>query len=802
MSNLLKHSGIVAVATLLAAQGATTRAMETTGEQAAKIMEVVVVTGTRGSPRTVFDSMSPIDVISDESLKLTASDELMDSLAQLVPSFNVQRLPIADGSIFVRPARLRNLSADHTLVLVNGKRRHRSALLMPFSANGAQSADLAQIASLGIKQVEVLRDGASAIYGSEAIAGVINVIMDDSTETDAFIQYGEYKAGDGQQLRAGVKSGIEWDDGFINGSFEYSTSDPTSRSRQRPDALAFAAANPSVVVRDPVQNWGQPERTSNRTGFNAAHNFGAVEGYAFGAYNWGTGVSDFNWRNPATSNAYASSAAYPAFDLRDIYPGGFSPQFGQDDTDISLYAGLRGEFGNDFTYDGSIGYGENQIEYFMSESINASLGSDSPTSFKPGTLTQREVIANLDFTHPVGIATVAFGLEARQETYIIGTGDPASYAVGPAAPEGLPANSNGFPGFRPDTSGTFDQTSYGAYADVDIPVSEQLSMALAGRFENYSEFGSSTDFKVSSRYELADNIAVRATVASGFKAPTPGQLFSESLFQFLDVTSLDIITGGRYSPQGPIADIINARADADVSALKPEESMSYTLGLVWDSSSAVTTTLDFYRIKVEGRFGASQSYFPTASEKIAFAASGVQGGENILLVNFFQNDFDTVTNGFDVVATYPLNVGNGLTTFTGAYNYNKTEVVGGTLALDEAARVRFEEILPRQRATLSANYAAGNLALLARYRYVGSWTDYSDGANGATFQKFGAEGFVDLSASYDLSETITVRLAAENIFDSYPAEATFQSNRGLIYSRNSPYDTDGAYYYMRIDATL
>ncbi|HEY0598023.1 TonB-dependent receptor plug domain-containing protein, partial [Sphingopyxis sp.] len=341
----------------------------------------IIVTGTRDARRTQFDTLAPIDVLSARAIDSSVSNDLSDTLAQLLPSFNVQRLPAADGQAFVRPATLRGLSPDQTLVLVNGKRYHRSALL---GTRGAQAADLASIPNLAIKRIEVLRDGASAQYGSDAIAGVINIILDDQPGMTAFGQYSSYYEGDGQSYQTGGQGGVALGGrGTLVFTGEFTKSDATSRTRQRPDAEAFQAANPNLAVPNPVQRWGQPDLRSVRGAVNADYEI--VDGatiYAFGTIGSGEGVTDFNWRNPAgTANVYNPSTAFPGFSFNSLYPAGFTPRFGTKYDDFQAAGGLRGEAGDAFTYDLSASLGRNRINYNMSESLNASLGPDSPTSF-------------------------------------------------------------------------------------------------------------------------------------------------------------------------------------------------------------------------------------------------------------------------------------------------------------------------------------------------------------------------------------------------------------------------------------
>ena len=770
------------------------------------VADTVIVTGTRQAQRTVFNSLAPIDVVTSDAIDSTQSEDLLDTVAQLVPSFKVQRLPMADGRIFVRPATLRGLSPDHTLVLVNGKRRHRSAVL---GSDGEQAPDLATIPSFAIKRIEVLRDGASAQYGSDAIAGVINIILDDAPGYSAFGQYSQYYEGDGTNYQFGGQAGWELgEDGFLVATAEYYDAERTSRSRQRLDALEFGASNPGVELRDPVQNWGQPERTATRLAVNgqiaATEN---VEGYFFGTYTEGEGLSDFNWRNPASSSAFRSSPAFPEFDLRTIYPAGFSPQFGQDDTDLSVVGGLRGDaYDGAFSWDFSLGYGRNTVDYLIFNTINASLGPDSPTSFRPGVLEQQEFNINADFVYVAdwGMAdnvNIAFGAESREEVYEKGVGDEASYAIGPGAAQGgLPTGSNGFRGFGPQESGEFEQKSYAAYGDIELPVTSALTLGAAVRFEDYSAFGDTFDYKLSTRYEVTPDFAVRATASTGFRAPTPAQLFSEETSQGLDSTTLDIFTAGRFSPEGPVADIIAQRGGVDLSALVPEESENYTIGFTYRNDFGFNASVDLYHIEITDRFGESENFFLTDDERTQLAAAGVPGAVTFTRVDFFQNDFDTETQGVDVVATYTTDLGSGDLTFTSAYNYNSTEVTGGELVDNETAKRVFEEELPQHTGNLTATYAAGPFEVFGRVRYYGEWTDRSGNSDGDVFQEFGAQTFFDVGLTYHFTDDLSARIGAENIFDQYPDEATRQANRGLIYSRNAPYDTDGGSYYIRLDA--
>jgi len=759
------------------------------GEVAAPTtLDAMIVTGTRGSNRTQFDTLAPVDVFSREEIQAIESTDLSDVLAQLVPSFVVQRLPMADGQVFVRPATLRGLSPDQTLVLVNGRRMHRSALL---GSRGAQGPDLSQIPTSAIKRIEVLRDGASAQYGSDAIAGVINIILDDSIGSEFTLGVSEYAEGDGSGRRFGARTGVGLGQaGVLSLFLDYDSSDATSRSRQRPDAIAFQNAHPELQVPDPVQRWGQPDLENRRLGFNLKLPFGqTAEAYAHGLYNSGEGVSDFNWRNPdGTASVYKPTAVFPGWDVRSLYPTGFSPKYGSDYDDLQLVAGVRGQFTPDLSWGVSGAYGRNRIEYTLDESINASLGPASPTSFYLGRLSQVEKNVNADFVYGLPLAVlaaplnIAFGAEFREETYGVDAGDPASYAIGPGAAAGLAGNSNGAPGFGPDNAGRWSQRSHAAYVDVEAPLSTRWNVGAAARYERFSSFGGTLDGKLSTRFEVTPALALRGSVSTGFRAPTPGQLYTTSTVQGLDTVTLQVFTSGRLSPSDPLARQLGA------SALKPEQSRTTSLGLAWRNDAGLSGSVDLYDIKVTDRFSQSAAFQIPA---------GIPNPMGYTSVSYFTNDFDTTTRGVDLVGSWVGDAGPGRLNLTLGWNYNRTQVDKGatSVATSQTQRVIFEERLPRQKGTFSADYAIGNWSVLAKLRHYGAWTDSTGNATGDIFQRFGDMQFFDLALAYRFNAGNSLRIGADNLFDRYPDEAVFQASRGLVYSRNAPYDTDGRNVY-------
>jgi len=762
--------------------------------------DTVIVTGTRAGAQA-WESMSPVDVLDPEDLAAPVSDDVADVLANILPGFFVQRRPLSDGTVFVRPYSLRNLSADHTLILVNGKRRHRSAML---NTGGSQSPDLSKIPVNAIQRVEILRDGASAQYGSDAIAGVINIITREEPQTEVFAQDSRYYEGDGRQQRFGIGGGGTNGTSSYRLSLDYSDAASTSRARQRLDAKQYLEAHPEAELADPVQKWGQPEREDVRGFLSANVAMPAGKLYTFMIASQGQGVSDFNWRSPATPSVYAASEAFGAWSLNDIYPNGFTPKFGQEERDISAVFGLSGDLPAGGTFDVSASAGENRIDYFLYNTINASMGPDSPTRFDAGGLRQSEYNLNADARVPVALpllsvqpVDMAFGFEHRLERYMITAGDEASYRIGPGAGDGLTSGSNGFPGYTETQARTHDQANWAVYADAEFHPDQSSQAGLALRLETFDSFGDRLNGKLSYRRDLRGNLALRATASTGFKAPTPAQIYSERTSQGVAPDTLDVFTRGRFSPTGSVADILNERSDVTIAPLAPETSVNMSVGLVFRPVRGAILSADVYRTRVNDRIFTSQTYSLDTSERERLAALGVPGGESITDVSFYQNSYDTRTSGIDIVLDYDRRLARGDLRLGASFNYNKTDVLASPV-WDTNSRIdRFERLYPRYSGLVSAGFRRGRIAIDTRLRWVGPWLDYASQDGGAV-QEFGAEIFVDASVSVDLTDAVTLRVGAENLFDAYPDEAALEASKGLIYSRNAPYDTDGGQYYLRL----
>lgn len=772
----------------------------------------VVVTGTRRAERTAADSSVPVDVLTGNDLQITPSVDLNNKLQALVPSYTVRRQPLADGAIYVRPAALRGLSPDQTLVLVNGKRRHRSAFV-DVTFQGSQAPDLATIPQIALKRVEVLRDGASAQYGSDAIAGVVNLILDDEPGIRGYTQFGQYsEENDGDNLQAALGAGFRLgDSGFIRLSGEYVDSEATSRSIQRPQAEALIALGEpyaSTIRRPVVQRFGQPDIEAWRFFYNGEYSLNdRTELYSFGSYGRLQGVSDFNWRAPApaagagASSAYARSiyqdgpgAIFPDWSLTSVFPGGFTPLFGTTEHDYSLALGVRGEISSNLTWDLSGSVGRSRIAYRLDDTINASLGPLSPTSFDAGSRQQTDTSVNLDFvyswstvlTAPVNIG---FGAEFRREEFRITAGEPASYEVGPL--RDLPSGSNGFPGASDLQAGTWSRDNYALYVDVDAALTERWNVAVAGRFEDFSTFGLTANGKLSTRFTVTDWLSLRAAASTGFRAPTPGQANLVNTSQFPDAATGTVRTRGLLPPTSAAAQLFGG------TALEPETSNNFSAGFVLQPASSLTLTVDLYRIDVDDRIGTTQSFILTDEQRAQLVAAGVPGADQFYQVNFFTNGYSTRTEGIDAVLSYRTRLGPGALSVVGAFNYNHTEVTRARSGvLDTITTQKIEDQLPDTAGTLTFDYQLPRLSLLARARHYGEWLAVSN--SGEEFNQLqGALTFFDLAATFAATDNVTLTAGAENVFNKFTDRERYLWTVGRKYITGSPYENDGRQLYVR-----
>ena len=823
-------------------------------------VEKIAVVGSRAAPRSIADSPVAIDIIGADELSKSGNTDMLEILKGTVPSLNVHTNPISDAASLVRPANLRGLPADSTLVLLNGKRRHRSSVIAFLGGginDGAQGPDISVIPSIALKQVEVLRDGAAAQYGSDAIAGVINfVLKDDDQGGSLTARQGEYYEGDGTTTEIAGNVGMPFtSNGFANLSFQYKNADATSRSVQRPDAAAFAAAG--LNVGNPAQIWGSPQIKDDITIFG---NIGLDLGndkkfYLFGNYSERDVRGGFYYRNPhnrgtvysvdggntllvgdltpgpvgqenaglglgdgidcptipiisanvTTQQNYIDGVQNNAncFAFNELIPEGFTPNFGGNITDTSLNIGTKGEikegFAQGIMYDLSGSVGRSESSFLIFNTINASLGPDTPRDFAPGKYIQLEKNFNLDLVKLVDLglyydANIAGGLEWREESFEVVVGDEASFTAGPLTSQQFGIGSNGFPGFKPSDGGVSTRRNYAAYLDVEAQVTEALLLGGALRFENYDSFGSTTNYKITAQFHVTEDLSLRSSISSGFRAPTVGQANVSNVQTNLDGGLL--VDSALLAPTNPISVQLGG------TELQPEESDSYTFGVVYTAGDFFMT-MDYYNIQVSDRISQSDKINLSDADKDALRAAGVPNVDSLQQVSFFTNDFDTTTQGIDVVANYTADVLDGSSTFSLAYNWNETEVTQFSDITGAFKVKRLEEDLPNHRATFTWAQSWEALSMFTRVNYYGEYQGVHVDFD-ATAITADSAVTVDLEVNYFLSEAITLSVGAQNIFDQEATRINIPESVGLpnnsfggVYYETSPFGFNGGFYYVK-----
>jgi iron complex outermembrane receptor protein len=883
--------------------------------------QTIVVTGTRRSDRTVADSPVPVDVIGSEAINHTGQTETNRILNQLVPSFNFPQPSIADGSDTLRPATLRGLSPDQTLVLINGKRRHVSALLNINGTVGRGSAavDLNLIPGLAISRVEVLRDGAAAQYGSDAIAGVINIQLKSARDGGrASLTFGQYytqvddvarvtglqltaggqpqldptdtryllantgsdrKVTDGTQATAAINLGLPLGpNGFANLTGEFRNRDATNRAGYdlRPNFnRPTAAFDPREANFNRLQfRFGDPRSRDLNLLLNAGMEFSpGWEGYAFGSYGRRRAESAANYRQQSTLanrdfSVLAPNQAPTAGNFVPLTPVGFLPLIGTALRDYAATIGVRGEIGG-WDADFSAGRGYNRFDYEVSNTLNSSFGPASQSDFDAGGLRYAQTIFNADFSNQfaVGFAkplSVAVGGEHRRERFKIRPGELQSYAIGPffrAAVTTTAANcttqqgvftpstadpatgvcrfpgrqalvgAQGFPGIPENSRTNEGRHSFGAYAELDTDPIGGLTTTLAGRFEHYSDFGSTWNGKFAARFEPVDGYAVRGSVSNGFRAPSlHQQFFTTTSTNFIGGLPVDIST---VAVDSPVAQALGS------SQLEPEKSVNLSFGATANPLRGLTLTADVYQIRIKDRIvltenlGAAGS--GTAAQNAAVKAIlDANGFASVGAARFFINGLDTTTRGVDVVAAYNMRLGDlGRWTLTAAYNYNKTKIderlnalgplaqIPGLALFGRVEGVRFTEGQPRDKVVLSADGDVGAFGVTARttrYGKVVSPGAAAPIANPTSLTDFGPDDIflgrkwitdLELRFSPGGRDTVEFALGANNLFDVYPDRSPFgrrPTSVGGFYPANqiyipysvfSPFGFNGRYLYGR-----
>ncbi|MBI3577965.1 MAG: TonB-dependent receptor, partial [Ignavibacteriales bacterium] len=807
----------------------------------------VVVTGTRSSDRTVIESPVPIDVIGAREIQTTGFTQTTQILKMLIPSYNAPQPSITDGTDHVRPATLRGLGPDQVLILVNGKRRHTSALVHVNGSvgRGSTGVDLNAIPVSSIERVEVLRDGAAAQYGSDAISGVINIILKQDVGFNAGINYGQYMsttdrgysisdgnrtnettnfaAGtwDGQRFDADGKKqstsysdgkstvlhagyGLPFGDGSIYLSGEYTTHGATNRAGIDPRTQYSGSVPGNENTFDPLgqgvrinHKYGDGEFTDATLFLNASRPLeGGVTVYAFGGYASRHGKSAGFYRR-----------ANDARNVPQIYPNGFLPYIETDIIDFSLAAGLKGSVGG-WTYDISETYGTNSLKFRVTNSLNTSFWTKSPTEFDAGTLKFSQATTNIDFFRSVDMGwsyplNIAVGAEYRAENYKILEGQFESYALGDSASKA--AGAQVFPGFSPSNKQDQTRSNVGLYVDLENKLTPVWMMSVAGRFESYSDFGSTVTGKLATRYDLGVGFALRGAISTGFRAPSLAQsYFSAISTNFISGVPYEI---GTFPVNTPVAKALGAKD------LQAEKSVNFSAGLTYNVANA-SVTVDAYQIDIKDRIVFTENFVEsTVRSYLQTLGINAAGGR------YFTNAVNTTTRGLDITARYGFTLGDASTLrLIAAINFNKTEItnkdaivtpavlqaVSKTPLFGRIEQGRFEVGQPQSTYNLMANYSFDAFELMLRTVRFGDVSAFNDNTDLTRDQTFAAKWITDGELSYHLRGNLTLAVGSNNIFDIYPdKQLKTNSTSGILqYSGLSPFGFNGRYVYSRISYTL
>jgi iron complex outermembrane receptor protein len=786
-------------------------------------LDTIQVLGSRAKNRTAAETAAPVDIIRAEQIERTGVQELGQLLQTLEPSFNFSRTTISDGTDIIRPATLRALGPDQVLVLINGKRRHQQALVnvQQTIARGSAGTDINAIPVTAIERIEVLRDGAAAQYGSDAIAGVINIVLKKQTkETQLFFEAGQTREGDGDVLHGGLNHGFAiGDDGFVNVSVEYRDREETNRAG--PDTLRVA--RPRVT-----QRIGDADSTDAYLWANSGFALGTGELYAFGGLSRREGDSSGFYRSAGDGRTV------PA-----LYPNGFLPNIITTVDDVALAVGYRAQLGDNWDWDVSVNHGRSKFGFHERNSVNVSwwyeprpgggIFAESPTSADTGTLKFEQTTFNLDFRGNLEIGTseplsLATGVEYRREDYAIEAGDPVSYTYGRTNNPAIPIfNQNGgfaapgiqgFPGFSPNEEVDDGRSNYAVYLDAETRFGGNFLVAGAVRFEDYSDFGNTTTGKLSLRYDFSDAFALRGTVSTGFRAPGVQQLFYSQRSTNIDPTT------------GLLADTLTARQNSAVTRafgiepLKEEESKNASIGFSFTPSENFSLTVDLFRIDIDDRIIFSSNIAPESvgTDGLPCNATnsncpvrGILAPFGVAQAQFFTNAIDTRTTGIDIVAELSTEAAGGTLDLTALLHWNQTEVksrrsqspiLSPTQLFDDSQVTLIEEGQPGSHHVLQGVWTRGRWDWTLRANYYGSVA--GEGFTPGFKQTWDGATLFDLALGVDITDKLRLQVGGNNIFDTYPdkwdpVQAFPFPQLGFTYGWETlPFGINGAYYYGRV----
>jgi iron complex outermembrane recepter protein len=790
----------------------------------------VVVTGTRGLPRSIADSPTPIDVISNEELQKTGRPGVLAALNLLVPSFNVPTRAGGGTSTIISTGGLRGLNPDQALVLVNGKRRHKTSLINAVSTffNGSVPADLDLIPVNAASRIEVLRDGAAAQYGSDAIAGVINLIFDTGTDGGAlgFTAGQNFDRSDGENFIGQINYGMAMGDGgFLHLFADAKDQNRSNRAIPISPTINLYRLLPGNV-RDPREatidrlvttNYGAFPVQGFNLGYNLSHPIGdSFNLYSFGTFSQRASELNFTFRAPNNANS-----------LPEVYPNGFRPTLLIDEEDYEFALGLKGKLGG-WDIDLSTTYGRNRARQTGVDTINASLGPTSPTTLYVGSLVSSEWVNSLDVTRgfPVGKnLQISAGLQHRRETYEVKQGEPLSYAAGNytyvvngvtirPAPGGQAAA-----GFTPDDAGSLARNNFSAYADVTWDPTERTTLSAAVRFETYDDDSGDTLIgKITGRQELTDWLSIRAAANTGFRAPALAQqIYASTTGQFRTVLGQLNLLQIKTLPVGsPAAIALGAEP------LTPETSVNFSAGLVFTPVDRLNITVDAYQIEVDDRITLTSTLTGAAVSNILIA----NGLSPDISAQYYTNAIDTRTQGIDIVATYDHRLFDvARVSWNVSWNYNETKITRvrenpSELAALGANFVLFDRLsqsnvtvnLPRTKFLINNNIEVGDFSLNTRVNRFGSFNNFGNPTSFvggapvfANDRSFGPKWITDVELQWQANDRIQLAIGANNVFNVYPDynETSLNPNLGSgFYATTGAYGFTGGYYYGRVRVRL
>ncbi|WP_114241076.1 TonB-dependent siderophore receptor [Dyella sp. C9] len=770
----------------------------------AKKLDTVIVTGTRADNRTESSSLTPIDVVSAQTLQQTGTTELATALARIIPSLTFPRPSASDTADSQRPAQLRGLSPDQVLVLVDGKRWHPGAILLTNGVlgRGSQAVDLNTIPIGAIDHIEVLRDGASAQYGSDAIAGVINIVLKKGGQGgEVDVSGGQYSAGDGRQWLGSANFGIPLnnDKGWIRFTVEDGNQDYTNRSEP----------NRTRPWEGVTQRFGDPAVKDRNLFVNAQYDITpGIQFYAFGHY------SDRDTTSPAFFRNVASSNSVPS-----LYPNGYLPLEQADSTDRALVFGLRGKTEGGWRWDVSGNIGGNRVSYGTKDSVNRAFLHDfgySPTSFHDGILRSGQQAFDVDIAKEFSTSwlpnpvTLAFGAEYLRQTYEIDAGDLPSWYTGTS---GVAGGAQGFGGYQPTDAGSYSRHDVAEYVSLETNLTDRFSTSLAARHEDYNDFGNTTSGSLAGRFDFTDRFALRGSASTGFRAPSLAQQhysYTSSLYYGAG-NSLGLPAGIYNTGLVPVNSQVGQLLGAQ--PLKPEKSHNYTLGAVWNPLDALNLSVDIYQITIDNRITLSSNLATTSPAVQAYLAANGVTNTNYSGIAYFTNAVNTRTQGIDLVAGYLSDFGDvGTLQSTLSYNYNKnkvTDIKPNPAILNELG-VNLKRIdrrdqyglladtTPRSKLILNELYNVGHWGFNGTLTRYGSFVSYNS-TTASLDQTFGAKWILDLAVNYTLDRW-TFTLGGDNVLNTYPDKVipANNNNNTLPYSVFSPFGFNGAYVYGKV----